>query len=107
MIKLGSLLIALSTLSANGGPASGEQQQGAALEGEVVTVDACTEPAKDVCFGPPDCADVCGPPFCPGPMLCGGDPPLYVCCPRGTVLSFDPDRGVLICTGIILECPEG
>ncbi|HEX4802727.1 MAG TPA: hypothetical protein VFV14_04405 [Myxococcaceae bacterium] len=58
MIKLGSLLVALLTLSANGGPTSDEQQQEAAVEGEVVTVDACTEPAKDLCFGPPDCADL-------------------------------------------------
>jgi|SRR6516225_8415857 hypothetical protein len=106
MIKLGSLLIALSALNANGGQASSEQQE-AALQGDVVTVDACTVPAKDLCFGGLDCADECGPPFCPGPMMCGGDPPLYVCCPRGTSLDYDPDRGVFICTGVIMECPEG
>ena len=105
MIKLGSLLIALSALNANGGQASTEQQE-PGLQGDVVTVDACTAPAEDLCFGGLDCADTCGPPFCPGPMMCGGDPPFYVCCPRGTSLSYDPDRG-LVCTGIIFECPEG
>jgi hypothetical protein len=105
MFAFSMFIAALSYAASN--PSTSDSLQSRVPRGSEDVVDACVT-STDTCLGsPPDCADLCGAPYCPGYLpYCNGDPPLYVCCPRGTTLDYDPDRGVLICSGMILDCPD-
>jgi hypothetical protein len=98
MTKFRSFIVALFTLTLS-------------LVAHGDTIDACTEACSDPnCFEIRDCQDMCGDPYCPGGALAVPNPefggPLNLCCPRGMSAAFDDSRGVWICTGDELPCPD-